>query len=376
MHITKLLCSIVTLVFAEAHLIARSSSLTVNTTSGTVHGLIDQQKLPNVRQFLGIPYAKPPVGELRWAAPQALSQPEAHIIATQLPPSCPQFLDSIVPTVYTRDVLQFNLQGLNTTGTYESLQMCTWLNWCSGAISEDCLSMSVWTPRTVEDRKLPVLIFFYGGGFTGGGQDVPYQIPAQWVERSPDHIVVSFNYRLGIFGFPDTAAGLQDQNLGLLDQRAAVKWCKENIAAFGGDPEKMVIWGQSAGSASVDFYNYAYSADPIVTGLIMDSGVAFIPSRGDPTGSNFSFVATELGCGSAGSSSGQIACMRRLPASSIQDFVAQYTIDGASPALNFGPIADNKTVFANYTQRALAGQQAKIVRLLHALYCVQLLTKL
>lgn len=231
----------------------------------------------------------------------------------------------------------------------------------AGSISEDCLTASVWTPRSAEGKKLPVLIFFYGGDFVTGGQDVPYQIPAQWVDRSPDHVVVSFNYRVGIFGFPG-ATGLPDQNPGLLDQRAAVEWCKENIEAFGGDSERMVIWGQSAGAASVDFYNYAYPSDPIVSGLIMDSGVAFIPSRGDPTGSNFSFVANQVGCGSSGSSDRQLACMRRLPEATIQNFVAGYTINGTLPALSFGPIADEKTVFANYTQRALSGQQAKIVR--------------
>lgn len=227
-----------------------------------------------------------------------------------------------------------------------------------GRISEDCLTASVWTPRRAE--ALPVLIYIYGGAFVTGGEDVPYQIPAQWVDGSPDHIVVSFNYRVGIFGFPG-AAGLRDQNLGLLDQRAAVEWCKKNIAAFGGDPTKMVIWGQSAGAASVDYYNYAYPNDPIVSGLIMDSGTAFIPIGGDRTGSNFSFVASQVGCASSGNSERQLACLRRLPAATIQDFVADYSVNGTSPALNFAPIPDEKSVFANYTERALAGKQAQIV---------------
>lgn len=193
---------------------------------------------------------------------------------------------------------------------------------------------------------------------------MPYQIPAQWVNRSPNHIVVSLNYRTGLFGFPGGVADLPDKNLGLLDQRAAVEWCKQNIAAFGGDPERMVLWGQSAGSASTDFYNYAYPEDPIVTGFIMDSGVSFIPSRGDPTGSNFSFVAENVGCGSSGNADGQLACMRKLPFRTVENFVAGYGMNGTKPALNFGPIADEKTVFANYTQRALAGQQAKLVCML------------
>lgn len=358
MIFSTLLCSVLTLAYAESHPEARSNSLTVSTTSGHIHGKIDN-KLLNVRQFLGIPFAKAPVGDLRWAAPQPLSQPDKHVIATQLPPSCPQFLNNVSPSVYNREVLEFNLQGLNMTGECTLLLVDTKLT-TIGQTSEDCLTASVWAPRSVKSAKLPVLIYIYGGGFSTGGEDVPYQIPAQWVDRSPDHVVVSFNYRVGIFGFPD-ATGLPNQNLGHLDQRAAIEWCKKNIAAFGGDPSKMVIWGQSAGAASVDYYNYAYPSDPIVTGLIMDSGTALIPIRGDSTGANFSFVASELGCNSSGDADRQLACMRRLPSARIQSFVAEYSVNGSSPALSFGPIPDEKTVFANYTERALSGHLAKIV---------------
>ena len=126
-----------------------------------------------------------PVGELRWAPPQPLSQPHAGVQATELPPSCLQLLNTNSSSVYIDNVLQLNLQGLNRTGS----------------VSEDCLTLSVWTPAKAGghqngwDKKfkgLPVLIFIYGGGFTTGGQDVPYQIPAQWVERTQEHIVVSF----------------------------------------------------------------------------------------------------------------------------------------------------------------------------------------
>lgn len=328
--------------------------LTILTTSGHVQGKIDPA-LPNVRQFLGIPYAQPPVGELRWKAPEALFQPDEQIQAIELPPSCNQFLSTLGNSLYTRDVLQFNLQGLNRTGS----------------TSEDCLTASVWTPvgkkyrprgwRGQKQEGLPVLIYIYGGGFSTGGEDVPYQIPTQWVNRSPDHIVVSFNYRINIFGFPG-AKGLEDQNVGLLDQRAAVEWCKQNIAAFGGDPARMIIFGQSAGAASVDYYNFAYPEDPIVTGLIMESGTALIGIGGDATGASFDLVASNVGCsGLANDTASQLACMRKVPAQTIETFVARYSDSGASPGLEFGPTPDGKSVFTNYTQRALDGKQAKIV---------------
>ncbi|KAI7482988.1 acetylcholinesterase [Hortaea werneckii] len=338
----------------------------VSTTSGHVRGKVDPN-LPNVQQYLGIPFAVPPVGDRRWTAPELLDQREAEIDATELPVSCMQYLSNQGSSVYVREIFEFNLQGLNRTG----------------AVSEDCLTVSVWTPNSVDDRHgwhdehhwgppkahgskeetegLPVLIFFYGGGFQTGGEDVPYQIPAQWVNRTPDHLVVSFNYRLNIFGFPN-AAGLDEQNLGLLDQRAAVEWCKKNIAAFGGNPDRMVIWGQSAGSISVDYYNYAHYEDPLVTGLIMDSGTAYSDITSDDVSqSNFTFVAENVGCDGLGSDSArQLACMRKVSADKIEGFVAKYQESGDIPAIGFNPIPDNKIVFENYTERAVAGKQAQV----------------
>lgn len=155
----------------------------IATTSGMIHGIIDEA-YPNVRQYLGIPFAQAPVGSLRWQPPKSLPSSAANqdVYATQEPPSCPQVLNPISPSVYNRDVLQFNLQGLNVTG----------------ATSEDCLFVSVWAPEGACNDKnvkaLPVLMFIYGGGFSTGGIDVPYQIPTQWVARTKDHIVVSFKY--------------------------------------------------------------------------------------------------------------------------------------------------------------------------------------
>ena len=321
----------------------------IPTTSGRVNGKVDPA-LSNVHQYLGIPYAVPPVGERRWTAPELLNQPDSDIQATSLPPSCLQYWDAQVPSIFTQDVLEYNLQGLNTTG----------------ATSEDCLSLSVWAPAnaTGSPEGVPVLIFIYGGGFGVGGQDVPYQIPAQWVDRSPDHIVVSFNYRVGIFGFPN-AGGLPDENLALLDTRAVVEWCRENIRSFRGDPTRMVLWGQSAGSMMADYYGFAYPEDSIVTGLILDSGTAFTPffTVNDTARSNFTFVADHVGCaGLEGDPDEQLSCMRNVDGHVINDFIANYSETGGLPGLAFVPIKDNSLIFSNYTQRAVDGLQAKIVR--------------
>lgn len=321
----------------------------IPTTSGRIHGKVDTA-LPNVHQYLGIPYAVPPVGERRWAAPELLNQPDSEVQATALPPSCLQYLDTHLPNPLFENVLEFNLQGLNTTG----------------AISEDCLTLSVWTPAdtTASPEGVPVLIFIYGGGFGAGGHDVPYQVPAQWVDGAPDHIVVSFNYRLGIFGFPN-AGGLADQNIALLDARAVVEWCRDNIAAFGGDPGRMVLWGQSAGAMMADYYGFAFPEDPIVTGLILDSGTAFTPffTVNDASRSNFTFVADRVGCaGLANDPEKQLSCMRGIDGDVINDFIANYSETDGFPGLAFVPVEDNALIFSNYTQRAVDGLQAKIVR--------------
>jgi cholinesterase len=136
-----------------------NASLTVKTTSGRVHGKVDAAQ-PDVRQFLGIPFAQPPVGDLRWRAPQPLDQPEQEIEATELGPSCLQFLNNNISNVYTQQVSEYNLQGLNKTGD----------------VSEDCLRLSVYAPAEKKKKRrscssgkgkgLPVFIYFYGGGFS------------------------------------------------------------------------------------------------------------------------------------------------------------------------------------------------------------------
>lgn len=321
-----------------------NDGLTVDTSSGSVHGKIDSSA-PDVRQFLGIPFAKPPVDDLRFAPPEPLDSSAASnsIEATQLPPSCMQYLGT-GPSVYTREILEFNLQGLNTTGS----------------ITEDCLTLSVWAPKGVNKHEpLPVLVYLYGGGFQSGGQDVPYQIPTQLVQSSQEVIVVSFNYRLNIFGFPN-AGGLEptSQNVGYLDTRLAVEWVRDNIANFGGDTSRMVLWGQSAGSMSVYSYAYAYYGDPIISGFICDSGVPQDTASAPPT-TNFTFVASQLGCSDL-SSTEELACMRKLPAETIENFLANYSNTQAQPALRFWPVPDNTTLPYNFTDRIMTGESPSI----------------
>ena len=190
--------------------------------------------------------------------------------------------------------------------------------------AEDCLSLAVWTPAdATPESMLPVIIFTTGGGDVTGGINIPTQMPANWVHRSQKHIVVTINYRVNIFGFPN-ARGLNDTNFANQDQRAAVEWVAENIAAFGGDPSKLTLWGQSAGAELTDQYLFAWPNDPIIRASVSSSGEAIghAPNE-DYSGSNFTFVAKAMGCDFEDADL-EIQCMRRVPMPRLENFIGQY----------------------------------------------------
>lgn len=326
--------------------------LIVRTKTGSIHGVIDP-KFPNVRQFLGIPFAQPPLDDLRFAPPEQVRPWPGTLEATSLPLSCPQTHSNQSSSIYTQDVLEFSIQGLNYTAPF----------------TEDCLTLSVWAPSTTNTaatQPLPVLIFITGGGFTGGGMNIPYQIPTQWIARTPDHIVVTLNYRVNIFGFPSSRGLDADKlNLGLLDQRLAVEWVAANIAAFGGDPGRIVLWGQSAGAASIASYAYAYPEKPLVAGFVQDSGTESIlgTAKAEDRGNSFSIVAEGVGCGGMSSApADELACMRKVSAEKINTFIEQYSVSNTQPSLEFQPLVDEKLVFSNWTTGAVEGRVAKLVR--------------
>ncbi|KAH7409691.1 acetylcholinesterase [Cadophora sp. MPI-SDFR-AT-0126] len=336
-----------------------NDKLTVRTSTGTFTGLIDPN-FPNTRQFRAVPFAKPPVVSRRFLAPQKLPRSSEHHWATRFPPSCPQFVTAIESF--------WNLPLSNGNLIYNGFQ-----NDSSGLVaessSEDCLYLAVWTPTAPPpEGGFPVLFFMTGGGLVIGGVDIPWQIPASWVERSQSHIVVSINYRLNIIGFPN-ARGLagEQQNLGLLDQRIALEWVRDNIAAFGGNPKRITQWGRSAGSISLDILAFAYPEDPIAQAYWLQSG-SVLSGRTiiDTTYANFSFVARNVGCAFDDDEDGaaELDCMRQVPFAMLENFIGQYGDRGETPALSFIFIPDDRMVFTDYKARAEAGKFARVPSIL------------
>ncbi|CAO2655097.1 Nn.00g101610.m01.CDS01 [Neocucurbitaria sp. VM-36] len=313
--------------------------LTVQSPTGTWQGV--QGTSSHVQQYLGIPYAEPPLQDLRWAAPTPKQPINDTYDASFFRPSCPQFDKNLPGTGFYKDaVREF---------------------WITNTTDENCLHLSIWTPLITKTRGLPVVVWLHGGGWQIGGANIPYLNPTQWIERSQKHIVVQINYRLNIFGFP-RARGVHSQNLGMLDQRLGLEWVRDNIAFFGGDPQRITLWGQSAGAGSVDALTVAYKDQPIAKGLIMHSGTAYVADLhgSDSEGKNFTQVASEFDCAHSDPAK-ELDCMRSVPLSAIMDFMNSHEApQDTFPTLKFWPQVDDVLVFRNYTERYLYKNYANL----------------
>ncbi len=218
--------------------------------SGTIEGLFDTRT--GLQLFLGIPYAKPPVGELRWKAPQKMTKWSG-----------------------VKETKKFGPKAIQSIVFGD-------MNARSNGMSEDCLYLNVWTPAKHNATGLPVLVYFYGGGFVAGDGSEPRYDGANMAKKGI--VVVTVNYRLNIFGFfthPELSAEAPYKasgNYGLLDQNEALKWVNKNIAAFGGDPKKVTIAGESAGSISVGAQMVSPLSKNLIAGAIGESGAAINPT--------------------------------------------------------------------------------------------------
>lgn len=293
--------------------------LTLRTPQGVVHGT----STAGTRAFLGVPFAAPPVGTLRWKPPQPAARWTSTRQATHASAPCPQ----IVPVV----------------GSFEG--------------SEDCLYANVYAPAAVPARPRPVLVWIYGGGFqVGSSTDDSVANYA----ASHGMVSVSFNYRLGSLGFlalPALAAedpGRGTGNLGLLDQQAALRWVRTNIAAYGGDPGLVTIYGESAGGMSV----CAQLVSPASAGLferaITESGPCTLPAQPLATAeTQGAALGTVLGCPPPPA---QLACMRSRPARQVIEALPPDPTFLFGQGAQWGPVADGVTVPTDAPARLASGR--------------------
>ncbi len=252
---------------------AASQSLFVTTDKGMVEG---RSTADNVNQFLGIPYAAPPVGALRWAPPQPAMAWSGVRPAMSYGQRCAQPTNGNGPRID----------------------------------NEDCLYLNVYTPaRLAPGEKLPVLFMIHGGGFTTGAGD---QHDGSLIVRTDHIIVVSINYRLGPFGFL-SLPGQDNINFGLLDQEAALRWVQRNIASFGGDPARVAIDGESAGGWSVCDLLASPSASGLFARAIMQSGSCDSQSASAMRKTSLALAAA-VGCTDQAT---VLTCMRAKPEATI-----------------------------------------------------------
>ncbi len=222
----------------------------VQVTGGTIQGLLDTAT--GVRSFKGIPFAAPPVGDLRWQPPQPVQGWTGVKRTMQFGPRCmqqPLFGDMV-----------FRSNGMG----------------------EDCLYLNVWTPATTADDHLPVLVYYFGGGYVAGDGSEPRYDGASMARRGI--VALTVNYRLNVFGFFAHPELTQESshhasgNYALLDQIAALRWVHDNIAAFGGDPSHVTIAGESAGSISVSALMASPLSRDLIAGAIGESGAMIEPT--------------------------------------------------------------------------------------------------
>jgi para-nitrobenzyl esterase len=264
----------------------------------------------NIRSFLGIPYAKPPVGALRWAAPQKNDGWATIKDAGKFGPRCAQLESTVLQNAASND--------------------------------EDCLYLNVWSPLTAKS-KLPVMVWIHGGGNVNGSASEPVPFVKSGFFYSGEFlaqrnvVVVSLNYRLGVFGFfghPDLAKeGSPLGNQGLLDQQLALEWVKNNVAKFGGDPSNVTIFGESAGSQDVCLHVAAPKSRGLFHRAISESGGCTAHEQVAADAAELTTtLAAKVGC----KGDGVLACLR---GKSVADLLAAVPT-GTTVGQGFGPIVD------------------------------------
>ncbi|KMV23799.1 carboxylesterase family protein [Mycobacterium heckeshornense] len=286
----------------------------------TATGLVRGQVAADYRLFQGIPYAAPPVGPLRWQPPRPPAPWRGMRDASKPGPQCMQESRGRKPT------------------------------------SEDCLTLNVWTPPLgATAEKHPVMVWIHGGGFVNGSGDL---YNSRWLVAQGHIVVVTINYRLGALGFlahPSLGAGNRVGNYGLADQQAALRWVRDNIASFGGDPTRVTIAGESAGAMSVCDHLVAPGSAGLFRAAIVQSGPC--QAQADLVSAQRTSLdyAASMGCADPATAA---QCLRALPAAKLAR-PPWYSRIGDSDSLS-GPVTGTATLPVDPVAAFAAGHAAKV----------------
>lgn len=285
--------------------------LTIATDKGEVAG----KAVDATRLFLGIPYASPPVGDDRWRAPRAHDPWTGKLDATQKGPNCAQ-------------------SGV-LSGEYDDNTV------------EDCLTLNIWTPNDASAANLPVLFWVHGGGFVlGSGSDQAYD--GKVLSEATNSVVVTINYRLGAFGFL-ALAELEAEDpghpstgtYGIEDQRAALQWVKTNISAFGGDPARVTLFGESAGGISTCFHLVSPASEGLFQRAIIESGPCDRSSTRESGLAQGVELVAALGCDGE---EDVLACLRAKPPADIANALGSSNDFLFGDGANWFPIEDGLNI--------------------------------
>lgn len=307
---------------------ALAQKVAVTFSNGTVIG----SQEAGIEAFKGIPYSQPPVGALRWQPPQPVKSWSGERQAVNYGNDCLQ-------EPFPGDAAPVGVAGL----------------------SEDCLTINVWRPLHSDGKSLPVMVWVYGGGFVNGGSSPTIYSGAEFARNGV--VFVSFNYRIGRFGFfahPALASEPLRGNYGLMDQIAALQWVQKNIADFGGNAKKVTLFGESAGGFSVISLLTTPQAQGLFQQAIIESGSGrhnITPNltwqQAEQAGLAF---AQSLGIKGAGADA--LQALRKLPASALVNGLNMATMQ--TDKSYSGPMIDGRLIVAEPQERFTAGEFTKV----------------
>ena len=298
-------------------------------------GAIRGAQTEGVWSYLGIPYAAAPVGELRWRSPQPVEPWKGVRVCDAVGPSCPQ---------------EVGVTSMGPLGV--------------GEMSEDCLYLNVWSPAVAPGDRLPVMVWIHGGSFVSGSGSMGLY-NGENLARRGEVVVVTINYRLGPLGFlahpalsaesPERVSG----NYGLLDQVAALEWVQRNIASVGGDPERVTVFGESAGAMSILHLMVMPRAKGLFQRAIVQSAALLEEGFGGLTGADLSAAekdGTEF-AGRLGVDGDDVAALRALVPEELLAAASSAPTDFLSHGLSFTPVVDGVVVPMSPSRTFTEGKQ-------------------